>query len=62
MYGLVLSTSFVRDISHSKRIHRDTITNLCRSSRKIPVTLVRFNKTLIFSTDIRKKNQIPDFI
>jgi len=42
MYVLVLSTSFVREISHSKRIHREIITNVYRSSCEIPVALVRF--------------------
>jgi len=42
MYVLVLFTSVMRDISHSKRIRRDIIINVYRSSCKIPVTLVRF--------------------
>ena len=44
-----------------RRIHRDTIVNVHRSSCKVPVILSYFNSNWIFSTDFQKiiKNQFP---
>jgi hypothetical protein len=54
MCVLIFSITFVWNVSHSKRIYRDIITNLHRSSCTALVFLSDFNKTWICSTDFPK--------
>jgi hypothetical protein len=42
MFVLILSTTLIRNISDLKRVLRDTVVHVRRSSYKVPVILIRF--------------------
>ena len=54
----IFSTTFVQKTSHSKKNLADMVINVKKSSCKVPVVLVGYNETLLFSTDLRKNSNI----
>jgi len=54
MCVLIFSTTFVRNISHLRKIQRDISINVHKSPFIVPFFLLDFNKTIIFWTDFLK--------
>jgi hypothetical protein len=54
MCVLIFSATFVRNISHLRKIQRDISINVHKSPFKYPLFLLDFNKTIIFWEDFLK--------
>jgi hypothetical protein len=54
----IFSTTFIWNISHLSLIQRDTVTNVCKSSCKVPPVLVTFYLNSSFLDRVSKQVQI----
>ena len=56
MCVLIFSTIFACSIFHSTRTVREMTTNVHRSARKVPITVIRFEQNVNFHDRFPKKN------